>query len=770
MKYLVIVESPVKIKKLKAVLPSNYEVISTYGHLMDLDSECMALDFENDFEPTYKFYENMKNYGDAKSKKRKKDNTKAIKDLYKKCDRVVIASDLDREGEFIAESIKVLLKLKTYDRIIFSEISKKAILNAIANPIPIDYNKIHAQQVRRFMDRIFGYGTTPLLPRVPELQSLGKIKKLGCGRIQNIVTKIIIDREKKIEEFFLGTSSNFYKGYGQMELCINKKKVPLNTVTYETEPKYKLFKHDMCDNTYETILNIMDTMINCEWQVTSIKKRLLLKAPKPPHITATLQCEASTKLHWSIKKTMEVAQQLYATGYITYMRTDSTILSEDALNGAENLIKNLHGDLYYNRKQYSTDQESAQEAHEAIRPISMDADLENLTEDGEKLYGLIWKRVLASQMAKAEIESSQIFITPFKNNKPCKHIMVGSKSRYVFKGFTILDDASDKKDRDEDEDEDNEPIDDIIIPDLGKDIDVISKSIKFKEHVDTPPPRFTESQLVKYAVEVGVGRPATFVSMISKVQEKDYVRTENISGREKKLLELEYKNQKQNKFIIRENTVFIGNEKKRLVPTQLGIVVNNFLIENFPQIMQIDFTSNLEKKLDLIVSGKLDWLTVMHDFYDMLRPQIESYKNKYSMNSDVPRINNDVIIGTFEDNDINYIKIKNRFAIKCMVDDEAVWVSVLSKPTAEEAHKLIYDKVNNIGQAPKTTIIKTVGKYTIRQGTKNPFIQVGSGKNIKFCQIFDSEMAKIPDINKITAKKCKEICDKNPKFKKKSKS
>lgn len=754
MKYLVIVESPVKIKKLKAVLPSNYEVISTYGHLMDLDPNMMAIDFENNYEPTYMLCENMTKNGTAESRKRKKENTNMIKKLYKKCDRVVIASDLDREGEFIAESIKILLKLKSYDRIVFAEISKKAIMNAIANPIEINYNKIHAQQTRRFMDRMFGYGTTPLLPYVPGLQEFGNIKQLGCGRIQNIITKITIDRENEIDEFFNTDRSVFYKGYGNMELCVNNEFFDLHTSVYETIPKIKLFKYDSNDKMYETIVEIMDSMIDCDWQVTSIKKRTFLKAPKPPHITATLQCAASSQLKWPIKKTMEIAQQLYATGYITYIRTDSTLLSDDALNSSENLIKKTYGELYHNKTQYSTESDSAQEAHEAIRPTDMEQDTENLSEDCEALYELIWKRVMASQMSKAEVESSQIFITPFKD-KPGNHIMVGSKSRYIFKGFTILDST------DEDDEKENEnDIDDIIIPDICTDITAKSKTVMFKEHVDNPPPRYTESQMVKLAVKMGIGRPATFVPMISKVQEKKYITTENIKGREKKLLELEFKNEKKKKFIIREIKTMIGNEKKRLKPSKLGIVVNEFLSNNFPQIMEINFTSNLEKKLDLIVEGKLDWLSVLNEFNNTLQPQINNYMSLHPTKQISNGIVNDDIVGVYKDSNIYFFKIKKRYVIKCTIDDNDIWVNVLEKPLEEEAYKLIEDRDKNGTPKPKTTVIKTVGKYTIRQGEKNAFIQSGNGSKVIFCTIYNIDPAKI------TLKQCKELIDKKKKYKK----
>jgi DNA topoisomerase-1 len=722
---LMVVESPNKIKKIKAILDSDWEVISTLGHIMDLDPKCMALDFDNDFAPSYKFY----------PEKKKVANNNAIKKLYKKGVKLFIASDDDREGDFIGKSIVDLLKPSEYFRITFTEITKKAILHAINNPTLIDYKKVQAQQVRRFMDRIFGYGTSPLLSRIPELQVGCNINKLGCGRVQNIITKIIIDKEAEIKEFYLTDHSTKYKGSGAFCITIDKESFILETNLYKN---LKIFSLDKTIVNQEKIVDLFTCMVESNWSCSNIKKRRINKAPLAPYITSTLQCDSASKLNWAIKKTMMVSQRLYESGYITYMRTDSTILSEDALLMAEKQIKNMFGSEYHVKKQYTGNKESAQEAHEAIRPTSMDADTDTMDHDCQALYNLIWKRTMSSQMAKAEIESSQIFIELTNNND---YTMVGSKSRYIFKGYTILNDKSD------------EDINDIIIPDFGDDINVRNIIVKIKEFVENPPQRYNESQMVKHIEKLGIGRPATYVNMISKVQEKDYARSEDVEGKEKKLWEMTYHNI-NNSVILRENSVFIGKENSRLIPTELGIIVNDFLINNFPQIMNLNFTADLEKQLDEVVKGNISWLTVLHDFYNMLNPQIEQFKEKYSnIEKKDGNYMNNIVITNYLGNDIFYFKSKMGFCLKyrCCKQNKDIWVNVKKKPNIKDSIQLIEDKMNNAVTTSTSTLIKTIGKYDIKMKNESAFIQVTKGKSAKFYPIFNI------DANEITVLQCKEI-------------
>lgn len=725
-KSLIIVESPVKIKKFTDILPSNFYVISTLGHIMDLAKSHMALDFDNDFAPTYEFYTEAK----------KKANNAQIKKLAKQCARIYIASDLDREGEFIGESVRQLLKIKSYYRIVFSELTKKAITYAILNPIQIDYNKIHAQQVRRFMDRIFGYSTTPLLPCIPELSGRGELKGLGCGRVQNIVCKLIVDKEKEIADFYNTDRSVFYQGSGLFDVEIdNGDTFSLETNMYKDG---KVMHLDKNSKVQEYMVDTLISLSKSDWSINDIKKRIISKKPNDPYITSTLQTDASTKLHWTIKKTMEVAQRLYETGFITYMRTDSTVLSEDALNDIETMVSALYGSDYHERKQYECQQDNAQEAHECIRPTAMTMDIESLSDDCEKLYNLIWKRSMASQMAKAEVESSQLII--MSDTLP-SITMVGSKSRYIFKGYTILDE------------DDHEP--DIIIPHDVKHLNTKCNNVYINENVTSPPSRYNESQMVKHITKVGVGRPSTFVSMVEKVQVKDYVRCENVQGRKKILwsFDLDYKAQKLHMY---EHVKEVGKELKRLVPTELGFIVTKFLEENFPQIMDVNFTVNMEKQLDQIINGDLDWLQVLHDFYDEMKDQIDTVNEKYGVITDTKAgFLNNVVVGEYEGNEILYFKCKGKFVIKCCHDNKDIWVNVDARPTEEDAILMIEDRVKNTYQ-PKTSIIKTVGKYTIRKNNESGKYCIQTGKvTKKFYPIFGDI-----DAEKITGKQCKEIEDK----------
>ena len=486
---------------------------------------------------------------------------------------------------------------------------------------------------------------------------------------------------------------------------------------------------------------------------TCIKKRIIRKSPVAPYITSTLQCDAASKLNWPIKKTMLVAQRLYESGFITYMRTDSTILSEDILQMAEIEIKNRFGDKFHNRKQYGAKDGFGQEAHEAIRPTALNSNIDGLEQECKLLYNLIWKRTMSSQMSDSEIESSQMFLTTDDNNI---FTMVGSKSRYIFKGYVILNDKVD------------DDIEDIIIPDFGNDIVVRNIMVKIKEYIDSPPQRYNESQMVKYITALGIGRPATYVNMITKGQEKDYIRCEDVDGKEKMLWEMTYNNiNKEKAIVLRETKVFVGKEMKRLIPTELGIIVNDFLLENFPQIMDINFTANLEKQLDNIVNGHIDWLTVLHEFYDTLLPQIEKFKEKYNVieKKDSKFINNTVIT-KYLGNDIVYFKSKFGFCLKYRCDDQDkdIYINVKKRPSIIDSIKLIKDKIDNVITESMSKLIKCIGKYEIKTKNDSNYIQVMKGKQIKFYPIYGI------DVDDITLEQCKIIEEKyKSKIKKKVK-
>ncbi|NBW58542.1 hypothetical protein EBR43_12375, partial [bacterium] len=405
----------------------DFIVAASKGHIMDLNSNSLALDPENNFEADYEVY---------------KDKKSVVSDLKKSCaqckkGKIYLAADEDREGEFIAESLKRILKLKDsdYHRAVFHEITKKAIKDAITSPRKIDENLVHAQQTRRFLDRIVGYKLSPLLSRIPDLGAGINRYKLGAGRVQSVIVKIITDKEQEIKNFFDESKSAFYEGKGEFKIKTSDTEFNLQTVLYTTEPKIgKLELIKTSDDVYNQVIEIMSKLKDANWKLVDIKKRNISRSPTAPFITSSLQREASTKLGWPIAKTMQVAQKLYEGGHITYMRTDCTVLSDEAHAKIKDFITNQYGDSYYTWKQYTSKSANAQEAHEAIRPtdftklkISSDNDEDSLLKqsnhpctgptDMDKLYKLIWKKTVSSQMSKAQIESTQIFLAPYTLSK-----------------------------------------------------------------------------------------------------------------------------------------------------------------------------------------------------------------------------------------------------------------------------------------------------------------------------------------------------------------
>ena len=745
-KSLVIVESPGKIKKIQSYLGSDYVVAASRGHIMDLDKAGISIDIDNNFEPNYVINPD------------KKAVVSELKKHCTSCTTVYLAADEDREGEFIAESLKQVLKLKNYKRAVFHEITQSAIMNAINNPKMIDDNLVKAQQTRRFLDRIVGYKLSPLLSRIQEIGSDVNRHKLGAGRVQSVIVKIIIDKENEINEFLESSRSAFYEGKGLFNLMINDKSIDLDTTLYTTNPsikKFELIKLD--DSVYDTVLEIMMKLKDCKWKLFEIKKRIINRSPTAPFITSSLQREAAGKLHWSIKKTMEVAQKLYEDGMITYMRTDSTVLSEDAHKKIKEFVISQFGDNYYSYKQYTSKSQNAQEAHECIRPCDF-TKLSVDDSDKDKLYKLIWKKTVSSQMSKAQIESTQLFLAP--TNK-LDYLMSGSISRIVFDGYLKL-----YKDLDEDE-----KITDINIPDDLKLVKVTPKWIKIKESLTSPPARYNESSLVETLEKQGIGRPSTYANMVAKIQEKDYIRVENVEGKEKILKELMY-DCGTNKLTVIDNKMFLGKENKRMVPTNLGMILNNFLIKNFPEIMNIKFTAQMEQDLDEIAKGKKIWVNVLRGFYDVINNQIQSFlKSDLSKNILAVKVfTNNVIIGTHPESgqEITLCKTKFGLALKMFEQElnKDIWVNVKSKVSLEEAVKLFNDKQESKDKPEsKSTVIKTIDKYQIKQGPYGPYIQTGTGpKNIKFYKIYGDK-----DLNEITLEDCKKICvNKTKKFTKKN--
>ena len=774
-KNILIVESPGKIKKIQSFLGSNFIVTASRGHIMDLESSGLAIDPDNNFEPTYAIYKDKKTVvADIKKSCASCKINKKDTDSLSNFGKIYLAADEDREGEFIAESLKIVLKLKDsdYHRAVFHEITKDAILKAIKSPRKIDENLVHAQQTRRFLDRIVGYKLSPLLSKIPDLSTDINRYKLGAGRVQSVIVKIIIDKENDIKDFLDSSRSAFYEGKGEFTLFLQDQTFLLNTVLYTINPlkKFELVKDS--DNVYDKVLDIMTKLKDAKWKLVDIKKRNISRSPSAPFITSSLQREASTKLHWPIAKTMQVAQKLYAGGHITYMRTDCSILSDEAHTKIKDFISNQYGNEYYTYKQYTSKSANAQEAHEAIRPT--DFSKINISEDNEsdadKLYKLIWKKTVSSQMSKAQIESTQMFIAPIvKINSKSQvedFLMVGSISRIVFDGYLKL-----YKDIDPDENLLN-----INIPENFKEVKITPQMIKIKESLTSPPSRYNESSLVEALEKLGIGRPSTYATMIEKIQTKDFIRVENVPGKEKNLKELIY-NFTNKKLDVIDTKMFLGKENKIMLPTNIGLISNKFLVINFPQIMDIGFTAGMETQLDEIAVGKKDWIKVLRSYYDIITGQIQGFLKSSNINpttelvSDSKMVvyvnNNSVGIHPETNQEIIFTKTKFGYAIK-MFNEEAqkdIWINVKEKPDLEHAIELFKIKLNPdlIKPESKSTVIKVIGDYQIKSGPYGTYIQTGSGpKNTKFHKITGGI-----EPENITLEDCKRICGENKKNTKK---
>lgn len=683
---LLIVESPGKINKIKSFLPSDFSVSASIGHIRDLDKKSLSIDVENKFKPTYTILSDKK---------------KVVLELKKLAtDKIVyLASDMDLEGEFISESIRETLKLKTYHRITFTEITKEAINKAIQNPRQINNNMIQAQQTRRILDRLVGFKISPFLNQV-----YTNYNYLSAGRVQSVVVKLIVEHENKIKEFL-------EKDYDEKYDC---------TSVFNNILNCKLLNSDI--KTYNDGLELIKKLIKCSWELDKVEDKQTFSYPTAPFTTSTLQQQASTKLGFNIKQTMIIAQKLYETGYITYMRTDCPTLSEEAHKDIYKHIADNFGADYYQYKQYTSKTKNAQEAHEAIRPTKIYiTDVNEFDDNTRKLYDLIWKKTVSSQMSKAIFDLKNIYIRD--TNK--EYFMLGSIKKLVFEGYLKVYNDNDEED-------------------LNFDIDLNTlelNSLRIKQIIKEPPARYNEASLVKKLEELGVGRPSTYASIISKIQDHKYVKLDNTKGLEKEMKEIIYDN-KTNKIKEKVNKIHLGKENKKFIPTELGIKITNFLNEQFPQIMDYNFTSKLEDDLDLISDGKKDYYIVLQDFYNILMNQIKQYSDTHNINSNT---NNNASIGLHTDGSpIVFLSTKYGPAIKFVKNNKDVFISVSDKPTLNEAIKLIDNYQSNV--------IKKIDKYEIRTGKYGPYILY----NKKFYSIKDKEP------NDIT----KEDCDKIVKIKK----
>ena len=576
-KNLVIVESPAKAKTIEGFLGKEYTVKSSYGHVRDLNKNTLSVNIDKDFEPEYEISED------------KKALVAELKKRANEAETVWLASDEDREGESISWHLYEALNLKNKDtkRIVFHEITKTAILNAIQNPRDIDMDLVAAQQARRVLDRLVGYELSPLLWK--------KVKpSLSAGRVQSVAVRLIVEREEEIKNF---VQTSAYRITAQFSFIHNGQEYNLSAempTRFDTEAEARAF---------------VESCVKASYKVDSIEKKPASRYPAPPFTTSTLQQEAARKLGFSVANTMRLAQQLYESGKITYMRTDSVNLSSLALGMAKKEITENYGAEYVKTRQYQTKTKGAQEAHEAIRPTYLDQHTIKGTSDERRLYELIWKRTIASQMADAQLERTNVNIGISSSDKSFQ----ATGEVILFDGFLKVYMESYDDDRSEDKMSVLPPIEVGAVLDLDK----MEAQQRFTRH----PLRYTEASLVKKMEELGIGRPSTYAPTISTIQKREYVTKGDIPGVTQQFNIITLKNNKITEKKGKEN---YGAEKGKLLPTDIGVLVNKFLLQYFESIIDYNFTANVEKEFDKISEGKRAWNKMIKDFYADFHKQIVS--------------------------------------------------------------------------------------------------------------------------------------------------
>jgi len=575
---LVIVESPAKAKTIEKFLGKDFIVTSSMGHIRDLEKKDAGIDLENNYLPKYEV-----------SPDKKKIVTE-LKKLAKDAKLVWIASDEDREGEAIAWHLQEVLKLKPEKtkRIVFHEITKEAILRAVENPRPIDVNLVNAQQARRVLDRLVGFEVSPVLWK--------KVKpSLSAGRVQSVAVRLIVEREREIINF---TATSAFRVTAVFLVPDENG----NTVELKAELNKRF-------DTKDEAQQFLEKCKAAEFSIADIQKKPSKRTPAAPFTTSTLQQEASRKLGFSVSQTMSVAQRLYESGKITYMRTDSVNLSDLAINTSKSKILDMHGEKYHKFRQYTTKSKGAQEAHEAIRPTYMDQEEVSGTAQEKRLYELIWKRTIASQMADAELERTTISIKVSNSAE----LFQATGEVIKFDGFLrVYLESTDN----EDEGSDSKT----LLPPVKTNQILRAELIDATERFTQKPPRYTEASLVKKLEEQGIGRPSTYAPTITTIQNRGYVVKEDRPGIERQYTTLTLKN---GKLTEKEKTETTGAEKSKLFPTDIGMVVNDFLVRYFDQIMDYSFTANVEVEFDEIADGKRIWTEVIDDFYKPFHQHIE---------------------------------------------------------------------------------------------------------------------------------------------------
>ena len=592
---LVIVESPAKAKTIERFLGENYVVKSSFGHIRDLEKKDLGIDIEHNFQPKYEISPD------------KKAIVKELKQLAKEAKTVWLASDEDREGEAIAWHLFEVLGLKKENtkRIVFHEITKDAILHAINNPRDIDKNLVDAQQARRVLDRLVGFEVSPVLWK--------KVKpSLSAGRVQSVAVKLIVEREREINHF---VEQKYYKVTGTFETKdANGNSVPLKA---ELSERF---------STQEETVNFLEHCKKAAFSVSNVETKPGSRKPAPPFTTSTLQQEASRKLGFSVSQTMAVAQKLYEQGHITYMRTDSVNLSQLAIGAAKAVICNTLGEKYSKPRNFATKTKGAQEAHEAIRPTYMDKESISGDKNEQQLYSLIRKRTLASQMAEAELEKTTITIAITGE----KHTFEAVGEVIIFDGFlkVYMESFDDEKEDDEA----------ALLPAIHKGDQLQRSLIQALEQYTTHPPRYTEASLVKKMEALGIGRPSTYAPTITTIQNRGYILRESRDGTERQLDQIDLKGQD---IKVKKISRIFGAEKKKLFPSDIGMVVTDFLSNYFTNIMDYNFTANAEDALDHIAEGEVEWQSMIGTFYQPFHANVEKTLKESERNTGARELGKD---------------------------------------------------------------------------------------------------------------------------------
>jgi DNA topoisomerase-1 len=580
-KNLLIVESPAKAKTIEKILGKDFEVKSCFGHIRDLEKEEMGIDIKNGYKPRYTISE------------KKIKVVQELKSLARKSDEVWLATDEDREGEAISWHLCEVLGLdpSTTKRIVFHEITKPAIQKAVSNPRTVDMNLVNAQQARRVLDRIVGFELSPVLWRKMSMKN-----NLSAGRVQSVAVRLIAEREREINAF--AATSTF-----KIEAFFSANDTTGKNVTFLAEGK----KYDAVEDAE----HFLQSCFGAKYTVNDIQVKPAKKSPAAPFTTSTLQQEASRKLGFSVKRTMGVAQSLYESGFITYMRTDSVNLSDTAMADIRKQVTSQYGNNYYQPRKYKNKNESAQEAHEAIRPTYMETTTID-DPDGRRLYELIWKRTMASQMADAELERTIAKIEISTN----KEELTATGEVLKFDGFLKVY-REDRDDEDIADDEQQEG----MLPPLTVRQQLPLKEMKATERFSRPSPRYTEASLVKKLEELGIGRPSTYAPTIGTIQERGYVEKRDKEAVKRAFRILTLKNDQISKVTELENT---GAEKAKLFPSDLGLVVTDFLKQYFDDIMDYGFTARIENEFDEVAAGKLKWNSMIDDFYIPFKKDVDN--------------------------------------------------------------------------------------------------------------------------------------------------